>query len=169
MKFFKIKPQLTRSEFAIIIANHLQPGAPLALVGSFGSGKTTFCKSIIEFYFKKFNQIPPVVSSPSFALVHTYKSNEKNFEIHHIDLYRLEKDPDRIYQLNFSELLEGIALIEWPEPIMPHIKDIALILRFPPPIEFCDNPNQISCAEIMAYWNPKSSWNIILSENILDN
>ena len=76
--------------------------------GDLGAGKTVLARGIVS----KFSHAR--VSSPSFAIVNTYSG--KNFDIHHLDLYRI-KNEDEIYALGGGELIygDGLKIIEWPQ------------------------------------------------------
>ena len=54
------------------------------------------------------------VSSPSFAIMNTYKG--KKTDVHHFDLYRL-KSENELYGFGGEEQLfgDGIKVVEWPE------------------------------------------------------
>jgi tRNA threonylcarbamoyladenosine biosynthesis protein TsaE len=96
------------------IAALIDSNDTLTLKGDLGAGKTTFCSLIIQ-------QILPIdnnVTSPTFNIVHQYKSDNinNNISIWHFDLYRL-KHINEIFELGYEEALEDIMLIEWPEII----------------------------------------------------
>lgn len=82
------------------------------LEGDLGSGKTTLAKYLIEHLSGESN-----VSSPTFSLVneYTWKIEEEERRIYHLDLYRLES-PGEAFDIGLDEiLLEGdLVLIEWP-------------------------------------------------------
>jgi tRNA threonylcarbamoyladenosine biosynthesis protein TsaE len=81
------------------------------LEGALGGGKTTFVKGIL----RAFN-LRAKVLSPSFTLERRYRA--KNFNIYHIDLYRL-KSVD-FFSLGLEEYFyqpKTIVLIEWGQKI----------------------------------------------------
>lgn len=88
-------------EFSLLI----KPGQIISLKGTLGSGKTTF----VQFLMKQLAQ-NIVVSSPTFAIAHEYKTNKG--PIVHVDAYRLSGYEDFLddYFIN-----ENIVLIEWFE------------------------------------------------------
>ncbi|MFN2262245.1 MAG: tRNA (adenosine(37)-N6)-threonylcarbamoyltransferase complex ATPase subunit type 1 TsaE, partial [Psychroflexus sp.] len=57
-----------------------------------------------------------IVSSPTFALVNEYETEEN--PIFHFDFYRIENE-EEAYDIGFEEYLDGNPwiLIEWPEMI----------------------------------------------------
>lgn len=89
------------------IAQRIQAGDVLALKGELGSGKTTMIQGIIEGL-----GVDQRVQSPSFVLVRSYQSD---FEIKHVDLYRL--DQAGVDGLHLEEIYseDGVMLVEWSE------------------------------------------------------
>lgn len=88
----------------------LSAGNCLALLGDFGSGKTTFVKGLAQgLGFKKKN----CVSSPSFVILKIY---EGRLPLYHFDLYRLEGIRD-IENIGLAEFVEGggVSVIEWAD------------------------------------------------------
>ena len=89
----------------------LEPGDVVALVGELGAGKTQLVRGACDGA-----RVPPSeVSSPSFAIVATYRGR---IPVHHADLYRLA-DEDELYGTGFFDLLggEGAVLVEWADRI----------------------------------------------------
>ena len=81
----------------------------VTLAGDLGAGKTTLVRAICRGY-----GVTDPVTSPTFALVHTYGGGRT--PVHHADLYRL-RHPAELLQLGWDELLsaDAILLVEWPE------------------------------------------------------
>lgn len=80
----------------------------MTLEGDLGSGKTTFCRFLIQSLLGK----PVTVTSPTFNLVQVYEGPQ--FPIWHFDLYRME-DAEEIFEVGLEEALShGLLLIEWP-------------------------------------------------------
>jgi tRNA threonylcarbamoyladenosine biosynthesis protein TsaE len=102
-------PELSATEaLGARIAAVLRVGDLVALEGDLGAGKTTLARAILAKLGVTEN-----VPSPTFTLVQEYETPE--LTIRHFDLYRLEK-PSEIVELGLDDaLLEGAALIEWPE------------------------------------------------------
>lgn len=92
------------------------------LEGEMGSGKTTLVSALCRAL-----DVTDVVNSPTFALVHEYRSPVMG-GIFHMDFYRLSGEKD-LLQIGLTEYLDSgnICLIEWPEIgkayyTMPHIR-----------------------------------------------
>lgn len=110
-KFISHSEQDTRT-FAAAFAAKLRGNERICLLGSLGSGKTTFVRGLVQAL-----GIPAsYVQSPTFTLVREYGTRPK---IYHIDLYRLDKEED-IFEAGIFEILnaeEGIVLIEWADKL----------------------------------------------------
>lgn len=91
------------------LGQRLRTPALITLGGDLGSGKTTLVQAIAEGL-----GVTDDVTSPTYALVHTYGS--RLGPVHHLDLYRL-RDAAQMAQLGWDDLLRegGIILVEWPE------------------------------------------------------
>ncbi len=87
----------------------------IGLEGDLGSGKTKFVQG-----FAKGIGIKTRLTSPTFVLMKKYKiPKKKNFNLYHIDCYRLNK-PKELLVLDFEEIInnpQNIILIEWAEKI----------------------------------------------------
>ena len=87
----------------------LRPGDVLALKGDLGAGKSTLARALIRALADDAGLDVP---SPTFTLVQSY---DTRIPVHHFDLYRLSSAGE-IDELGFDEaLLQGAALVEWPE------------------------------------------------------
>ncbi|NRB11261.1 MAG: tRNA (adenosine(37)-N6)-threonylcarbamoyltransferase complex ATPase subunit type 1 TsaE [Rickettsiaceae bacterium] len=105
--------ELETTSLARDFAKHLKIGDIVVFKGNLGSGKTFFCRQIIQTLCG--NDI--VVTSPTYNLLQTYPNNDNSCEIYHYDLYRL-KHPDEVIELAIEEAFSAnITLIEWPEII----------------------------------------------------
>lgn len=92
------------------IANVLQPGDAIGLVGDLGAGKTTLARAILSAL-----GLPGEAPSPSFAIVQPYAPPETRIAVLHVDLYRID-DPEEVSELGLDEARHDHALlIEWPE------------------------------------------------------
>lgn len=89
----------------------LQAGDVVALVGDLGAGKTQLSRGACEGAGVE----PGDVSSPTFAIVQTYRGR---LPIHHADLYRVG-DLDELYATGFMDLVggEGALLVEWADRV----------------------------------------------------
>jgi len=88
----------------------------VSLEGPLGAGKTHFVKATASAL-----GIGEPVSSPTFTLLHSYRSAET--VLHHGDWYRLES-PGDVLSLGLEDYLgEGVMMIEWgnkfPELLPP--------------------------------------------------
>lgn len=84
-----------------------------AFNGDMGVGKTTFIKAICEEL-----GVSDVITSPTFAIVNEYRSDETAELIYHFDFYRIKK-LEEVYDMGYEDYLYSGALcfIEWPELI----------------------------------------------------
>ena len=82
-----------------------------ALYGKMGAGKTTFVKALCEEL-----GVSDVISSPTFAIVNEYRSDETGELIYHFDFYRIKKLSEG-YDMGYEDYFYSGALcfIEWPE------------------------------------------------------
>ncbi len=89
----------------------LAAGDVVALVGDLGAGKTELVRGACD----GAGVAPEEVSSPSFAIVATYRGR---VPVHHADLYRIG-DPDELYGTGFGDLVggDGALLVEWADRI----------------------------------------------------
>ena len=84
-----------------------------AFYGSMGAGKTTFIKAVCEEL-----GVEEVITSPTFAIVNEYRSEETGELIYHFDFYRIKK-LEEVYDMGYEDYFYSGALcfIEWPELI----------------------------------------------------
>lgn len=82
-----------------------------ALYGKMGAGKTTFVKALCEEL-----GVSDVISSPTFAIVNEYRSDETGELIYHFDFYSIKKLSE-VYDMGYEDYFYSGALcfIEWPE------------------------------------------------------
>jgi tRNA threonylcarbamoyladenosine biosynthesis protein TsaE len=94
------------------IGGELRGGDVALLYGALGAGKTLLTKGIL--YALDFDV--DEVTSPSFALVNLYRT--RNFEVYHIDLWRLDDGSDAAAFVGLHEILENedaVTVIEWAD------------------------------------------------------
>ena len=84
-----------------------------AFYGKMGAGKTTFIKAVCEEL-----GVSDVITSPTFAIVNEYRSDETSELIYHFDFYRIKK-LEEVYDMGYEDYFYSGALcfIEWPELI----------------------------------------------------
>jgi tRNA threonylcarbamoyladenosine biosynthesis protein TsaE len=99
-------------------------GAILGLVGDLGAGKTCLVRGLAA----GLGADPTLVHSPTFVMVTEYRGGR--LQLHHVDLYRLERPLDD--ELSFREVLygDGVAAVEWFDRLLPAAGDEMLIARF---------------------------------------
>lgn len=84
-----------------------------AFYGEMGAGKTTFIKEIC-----KVLGVKDSITSPTFAIVNEYRSDETAELIYHFDFYRVEKI-EEVYDFGYEDYFYSgaICFIEWPERV----------------------------------------------------
>lgn len=91
-------------------------GTPLvmALDGDLGAGKSTLARAVARGM-----GVAGEVPSPTFNLLFRYDT-PRGVRLHHLDLYRLERQDD-VWELGWNDLgAEGdVVLIEWAENVEP--------------------------------------------------
>jgi tRNA threonylcarbamoyladenosine biosynthesis protein TsaE len=94
------------------LGGELRGGDVVLLRGGLGAGKTLMTKGVVRALGFDVDE----VTSPSFALVNLYKTAEYN--IYHIDLWRIDERSDVAFAVGLDEILEdpgAIVIIEWAE------------------------------------------------------
>jgi tRNA threonylcarbamoyladenosine biosynthesis protein TsaE len=83
-----------------------------ALHGKMGAGKTTLIKAFCQVL-----GVQQIVSSPTFALVNEYSTQEED-PVFHFDFYRIKKI-EEVYDIGYEEYFysDAYCFIEWPEMI----------------------------------------------------
>ncbi|HEY2251858.1 MAG TPA: tRNA (adenosine(37)-N6)-threonylcarbamoyltransferase complex ATPase subunit type 1 TsaE [Planctomycetaceae bacterium] len=98
-------------DLARALAEALEPGTVVALVGKLGAGKTRLVRAVCEALGVDRHE----VASPTFVLVHEY---EGRLNVYHFDTYRL-RQPSDFLRLGADEYLnsDGVCLIEWADRV----------------------------------------------------
>lgn len=94
------------------IASSLTGGELIFLVGGLGAGKTLLTKGIMSGLDFDVDE----VTSPSFTLVNKYET--ANFDVYHIDLWRLDAGPQVAMAVGLGEIFEdesAVVIIEWAD------------------------------------------------------
>ena len=83
-----------------------------AFYGEMGAGKTTFIKALCRLL-----KVSDVTSSPSFGLIHEYRSDAGDM-VYHFDFYRIDS-LEEVYDIGYEEYLYSgnYCFLEWPELI----------------------------------------------------
>ncbi len=95
------------------LAQELNPGDCVALVGELGAGKTTLIKGLA----RGLGVPEEEVISPTFMLIREHRGGR--VPLFHVDAYRIS-DPDELREIGIEEYLlsgEGITVIEWAERV----------------------------------------------------
>ena len=92
----------------------LRGGEVVLLHGGLGAGKTLLTKGILGGLAYDTDE----VTSPSFTLVNLYKTD--NFDVYHIDFWRLDGGTGTADAVGLADLLENesaVLIIEWAEKL----------------------------------------------------
>ena len=101
------------------IADKITKKDCIFLIGEIGVGKTTFARSLINYFQKREGVIQTQILSPTFNLLYEY--DIKKIKIMHYDLYRI-KNTKELNQLGiFEENMNSIKIIEWPQLIKTNV------------------------------------------------
>ena len=103
------------------VANNISEKDCIYLIGEIGVGKTTFTRTLINYFQKREGVEQTQVLSPTFNLLYEY--DIKKIKVMHYDLYRI-KNAKELNQLGiFNENLTSIKIIEWPQLIETNVTD----------------------------------------------
>lgn len=125
------------------IAQQLQPGDIVGLVGELGAGKSVFVRALGRALGIP-EEIP--ITSPTYTVVNSYEQGR--IPLFHFDLYRLE-DEDELEAIGFRDFLSGggVCVLEWLDRMPEAIPDTAIrvVITCGPgdnqrTIEICGNP-----------------------------
>src|SRR6185437_9266546 len=91
------------------LAEKIETGDVLALVGDLGAGKTQFVKGLARGLGSN-----EAVTSPTFTLLHEYRGGR--LPIYHFDFYRIE-NLTALWAIGFDETVlgDGVSVIEWAD------------------------------------------------------
>ena len=104
------------------IADKITKKDCIFLIGEIGVGKTTFARSLINYFQKREGVIQTQILSPTFNLLYEY--DIKKIKVMHYDLYRI-KSSKELDQLGiFNEIVNSIKIIEWPHLIENNVADV---------------------------------------------
>ena len=93
--------------------NNINGSTVFACYGSMGAGKTTFIKAVCECL-----GVDDVITSPTFAIVNEYHTDNDSKVIYHFDFYRIKK-LEEVYDMGYEDYFysNSLCFIEWPELI----------------------------------------------------
>ena len=112
-----------------IILKKLDKKDCLFLIGEIGVGKTTLTRYLINNLQKQKGLSLTEVLSPTFNLLYEYEIND--FKIMHYDLYRIKETKELKHLGIFSEELDAIKIVEWPDLIKTPLQDkLEVYLRY---------------------------------------
>ena len=112
-----------------IILKKLDKKDCLFLIGEIGVGKTTLTRYLINNLQKQKGLSLTEVLSPTFNLLYEYEISD--FKIMHYDLYRIKETKELKHLGIFSEELDAVKIVEWPDLIKTPLKDkLEVYLRY---------------------------------------
>jgi len=91
------------------------------LQGELGTGKSTLARSMLRALGHE-----GIVPSPTYTLVEPYRLGER--AVYHVDLYRIA-NPNELEFLGWSDLRDGLLLIEWPERVESLARDADVLVE----------------------------------------
>ena len=112
-----------------IILKKLDKRDCLFLIGEIGVGKTTLTRYLVNNLQKQKGLSQTEVLSPTFNLLYEYEISD--FKIMHYDLYRIKETKELKNLGIFSEELEAVKIVEWPDLIkIPPQDKLEVHLRY---------------------------------------
>ncbi|MEG0048712.1 MAG: tRNA (adenosine(37)-N6)-threonylcarbamoyltransferase complex ATPase subunit type 1 TsaE [Clostridia bacterium] len=108
------------------LAEQLQAGDVLLLLGDMGAGKSELTRGIARGL-----GITGYVTSPTFTILQAHESGR--LPLYHFDWYRLSS-AEELYELSMDEYLygSGVAVIEWPSRAQEAIPESYLQITLTP-------------------------------------
>jgi tRNA threonylcarbamoyladenosine biosynthesis protein TsaE len=108
------------------LAEVVEPGGVVALVGPLGAGKTRLSRAFAE----ALGVDPGAIASPTFVLIHEY---EGSLPVYHFDTYRLA-GPDEFEALGVADYWNagGICLVEWADRVLDSLPPRRWTVRIEP-------------------------------------
>lgn len=127
----RINNEEEMKSFGLELANELEPGDVVALVGNLGTGKTT-----LSGYIAQGLGVTEPLSSPTFNIVKEYRSGR--LPVFHFDVYRLSCG-DELVEIGAEDYLygNGVCLIEWADIVADILPEETIVIR----IEYGDVEN----------------------------
>ena len=103
------------------ISIHLSKKDCIFLIGEIGVGKTTFTRHLINNLQVQESLKMTEVLSPTFNLLYEYDIN--SFKVMHYDLYRIKESKELNHLGIFSDDIDSVKIIEWPDLIKTPLED----------------------------------------------
>ena len=103
------------------ISDHLSKKDCIFLIGEIGVGKTTFTRNLINNLQVQESLKMTEVLSPTFNLLYEYDIN--SFKVMHYDLYRIKESKELNHLGIFSDDIDSVKIIEWPDLIKTPLED----------------------------------------------
>jgi tRNA threonylcarbamoyl adenosine modification protein YjeE len=129
LRFF-VSCGVSASRLGGFLSRSVLPGTLIVLQGPVGAGKTEIARGLIQHLTSAATRVP----SPSFVLHYSYPIPATSRLIHHIDLYRLKGEDDKIGLLEVLRVKESLAngdvcVMEWADGVdlteeMAHAKRV---------------------------------------------
>ena len=112
-----------------VILKKLDKKDCLFLIGEIGVGKTTLTRYLINNLQRQKGLSQTEVLSPTFNLLYEYEISD--FKIMHYDLYRIKETKELKHLGIFSEKLDAVKIVEWPDLIKTPLQDkLEVYLRY---------------------------------------
>lgn len=117
MREISIRNEEDTKAFGRKLAEELEAGDILALIGDLGTGKTTLTKSVAAGL-----GVTEDITSPTFNIVNEYHSGR--LPLFHFDVYRLESGAD-LFEIGGEEYFDagGVCIIEWADLVAEALPD----------------------------------------------
>jgi tRNA threonylcarbamoyladenosine biosynthesis protein TsaE len=108
------------------IADLVEPGVVIGLVGPLGAGKTRLVRAVAE----ALDVDPGAISSPTFVLIHEY---DGRLPVYHFDAYRLENS-QAFEDLGVADYWTsgGVCLVEWADRVRSLLPESSWMITFEP-------------------------------------
>ena len=103
------------------ISSYLSKKDCIFLIGEIGVGKTTFTRHLINNLQIQEGLKMTEVLSPTFNLLYEYDIN--SFKVMHYDLYRIKESKELNHLGIFSDDIDSVKIIEWPDLIKTPLED----------------------------------------------
>jgi tRNA threonylcarbamoyladenosine biosynthesis protein TsaE len=131
-----------------LLAEGLQAGDVVALIGELGSGKTCLTQGIARGL-----GVPEgyAVTSPTFTLINEYPGRQ--LPLYHLDVYRLTGYAD-LPEMGYDEYVSGrgVTVIEWAEKIREAVPVGALFVTMTYLEEYMRKIEISGCPDRIGFW-----------------